>query len=125
MNRRETRARWRDRIRSVSQAGALIGDGGVHSADVRWRKPDVTVRIEEMRFRSFPPGDARKIADALQQQLTALLIADGPPPAWLKARFIERAKTKPIRVGTGHQPAVLGEKIAHALKHLGEVEERR
>jgi len=127
MNRGQKRAQWHAQFRRAGQATKVTTDRSLTEAtagigrrpSVSRPKPEsISVRIEELVVRGFERGHSRCIADALQQQLTNLLITRGVPPGWTKAS-IAHMRGKPIRLAPGTRDSVLGEQVARALFEIG------
>jgi hypothetical protein len=119
MSRRQTRALWRRRLRGESSPGPALAP--------RRRLPvaAVSVRIDELSLKSFSQRDGRRIADALQQELSSLLAGGGVPDAWLRGQPIERAHLSDIRIRAGAKAQIVGEQLARALLRAGDGSQRR
>lgn len=114
MSRRQTRARWRSRLRAES------GQGSPVAQTPRSRVAAVSVRIEELHLQSFSRLDGRRIADAFQHELSSLLADGAVPDSWLRGQTIEKAKLGDLRIRAGAKTQIVGEQLAQALLHAGE-----
>lgn len=123
MNRRQTRAHWRSRMRAESGHSTSLG----RESSLALSKPiaGISVRIEELRLQSFSQRDGRRIADALQHELSSLLAVGSVPGAWMHSRTTEKTRLNDIRIRAGAKPQAIGEELARALLRAGDGSQTR
>jgi hypothetical protein len=129
MNRAQRRAEWRAR-----RAGSARGNPhlSVDSHGVRAIPPlssrdgartpsAVNLHVGELLLHGFERGHARRIADALQRSLTAMLSSRGIPDSWSRSSRIGRADGGTLQLTREASPRAIGEGIArHVLEHRTE-----
>lgn len=122
MNRRQSRAQWRNRIRreagnsrsalppQVRMAAPLPGLNATH------------VRVNELVFRGFESPSAWRIASAFQQELALLLQTQSLPAQW--RGNVAHAHAAPVRLNSHTDTWRIGEQLARAVFAL-ETDERQ
>ena len=124
MNRAQSRAQWRNRIRR--ERAAMIGPRfaappiQAHAPSPRPRSTHV--RVNELEFRGFENSAARRIAASFERELT-LLLRDRPLPAHWRENSAS-VRTAPVRLRSLTDTWRIGEQLAHALFAL-EAEDRQ
>jgi hypothetical protein len=123
MNRGQTRARWRERFRGeITQGSARPQSAKSASSHL---PAAVSVRIEQLHLQSVSHRDGRRVADALQHELSSLLASGNIPNSWLQGQTIETARLQDVRLRPGAKTQVVGEQLARALLRAGDGPERR
>jgi hypothetical protein len=121
MNRGQRRAQWRARLPGRSRAS-----NGTDSQPARASQPVLTreivvtpatinLRVGELSLHGFEGGHARRIADALQHSLTAMLSSQGIPDAWSRSSRAGRANAGALRLTNGASPGAIGEELARRV----------
>jgi hypothetical protein len=103
MNRRETRAAWRDRFRGAAPVQAARPA----------QRPALQVQIQSLRLHGFDAPAGRRIADAFSRELTARLQASGVPSGWMDSAGI--APGRVLRLRRGMSPGAIGVDLAEVL----------
>lgn len=76
---------------------------------------NVHVRIDELVLHGFAPGDRGRIAEAVQSELTRLLVETGVPPALTGGGSAERLDAGAFATGVATRPETTGARIARAV----------
>jgi len=108
MNRGQRRAQWRAR-RTHPTALPSIGDA-YGSQPVA-----INVHVGELALRGFEASHGRRIADALQHSLTAMLSSQGIPDAWSRSSRAGRTNGGKLQLATGASPRAIGEELARRV----------
>jgi hypothetical protein len=75
----------------------------------------INLRVGELALRGFEGSHGRRIADALQHSLTAMLSSRGIPDAWSKSSRAGRANGGTLRLTTAASPRAIGEELARRV----------
>jgi hypothetical protein len=76
----------------------------------------VHLHIDTLVLHGFSPGAAHQIGDAIQQELTRLIVAHGAPPAALRqAGEPAHLDAGRVSISAGMGPAAVGAQIAGAV----------
>ena len=119
MNRAQSRAQWRSRIRQqrAASAGDLQSAFATRVNTSVLARPRIAssthVRVNELEFRGFENSSARRIASYFERELTLLLQAHSLPAHW--RGNLGRARTGPVRLHSLTNTRRIGEQLAQAL----------
>jgi hypothetical protein len=75
--------------------------------------PSIELRIDRLVLEAVPAGDRYRIADAVQRELTRLVVERNVPAASPAHQIRVDAGT--IHIASGMRASVVGERIAHAI----------
>lgn len=76
---------------------------------------NVEMNIEELVLHGFPPGDRRRISDALEHELSRLFAQRGVPPSLRENRRIESLQGGTFEVRPGAGPGETGVRVARIV----------
>jgi hypothetical protein len=77
--------------------------------------PSIEFRIDRLLLEGVPPGDRYRIAEAVQRELTRLLMEHEVPASSPSPAHQVRVDAGTIHITSGMRTTVVGEKIAHAI----------
>ncbi len=116
MNRAQSRAQWRSRIRR-ERAAAIGTPRPAFTPPVTAAKPlrklGTHVRVNELEFRGFENSAARRIAASFERELTLLLQSRPLPMHWRENPA--HIRTAPVRLRSLTDTWRIGEQLAHAV----------
>lgn len=75
----------------------------------------IRVQIDELVLHGFSPLDGRRIADAVQAELTRLLAGEGLPPSLMRQAVVEFIDAGEFRMPTSANPNGIGNGLAAGL----------
>lgn len=78
-------------------------------------RPTIDLHIDELILRDVPYAQRRRIAAAIEQELTRLLTERGAPPSLARGGFVPYLKLDDIQVAAGAKPAMIGNQIAQHI----------
>lgn len=78
-------------------------------------RPIIDLHIDELILRDVPYTQRRRIAAAIEQELTRLLTKRGAPPSLARGGFVPYLKLDDIQVAAGAKPAAIGDQIAQHI----------
>ena len=114
MNRGEQRAAWLAGHRGESSGSLASGGSGGGPA-----RPSINLHVDELRLEGFPRSGRNAIGDAMQVELTALLVDRGLPAALREAHGVRVLATPEIQVSPASGPAAIGRAIANSVYRGG------
>ena len=109
MNRGQRRAQWR-----AHRPGRAPANSAADSHPVA-TPAAINLRVGELSLHGFAGGHARRIADALQHSLTAMLSSQGIPDAWSRNSRATRVNAGTLRMTNGASPRAIGEELARRI----------
>lgn len=104
MNRGQRRAQWR--ARKVPAPSTREASGAPLA---------INLRVGEFALQGFEAGHGRRIADALQHSLTAMLSSRGIPDAWCRSSRAGRTNGGKLQLTTGASARAIGEELARRV----------
>ena len=134
MNRGQRRAQWRARRAGGDGARSLVATSDPNSHPAGATQPGalpnlappsfggassapmaINLRVGELALRGFEASHGRRIADALQHSLTAMLSSQGIPDAWSRSSRAGRTNGGKLQLTTGAAPRAIGEELARRV----------
>jgi hypothetical protein len=76
---------------------------------------NIHLHIDELVLHGFAPGDRYHIAEAVQAELSCMLVERGVPAALAQGGSAERVATDDFNMGAAPRPAIVGRQIAQAV----------
>lgn len=76
---------------------------------------DVYLHIDELVLHGVAVSDRDRVAEAVRQELEALLRAQGVPPALASGRSVDALAAPPPAAPTGRGDIALGAEVARAV----------
>lgn len=113
MNRGQSRALWRNRIRQKAGNSRSVLPPQARMVAPLPRLSSTHVRVNELVFRGFESPSAWRIASAFERELTLLLEAHTLPAQWREN--VARAHTAPVRLHWLTDTRRIGKQLAHAV----------
>jgi hypothetical protein len=115
VNRGERRAAWTAAHRAGPSADRPTLGGGRLFSGVPPAKPAIRVEIGALVLHGFPRASRHEIGDALQTELTRLIVAGGVPAAYLLADGTRRMTAPDAQTPSTATPAAIGREIAGSI----------
>lgn len=78
-------------------------------------RPIIDLHIDELILRDVSYAQRRRIAAAIEQELTRLLTERGVPPSLARGGFVPYLKLEDIQVAASAKPAAIGNQIAQHI----------
>jgi len=108
MNRRERRG-----LRAEQEK---LRDGGQTGSQFSSLRPQsLEVHIEELVLRGFAPGDRCGIGDAVERELTQVLVEQGVPPLFARDSEVRNLDAGRFALATEVSGGTIGAQIARAV----------
>lgn len=79
------------------------------------RQPGIRVEIEALVLAGFEARQARRIAAALESELSRLLQEGGAPEAWASSQEVTQLEVEPIQISPHHSSETIGAQVARAI----------
>ncbi len=76
---------------------------------------NVELRIEELVLHGFPPGDSRRICDAVEYELSRLFAERGVPHSLIQGSEVAHLDGGEFEMAQGTRPAVIGGRVAQTV----------
>jgi len=76
---------------------------------------NIELHIDELVLRGFAAGDRMQIAEALQTELTNLLMRDSAATGMRQSLNIDRIHAGSFQVARGAKPAAIGAQLAQSV----------
>lgn len=113
MNRGQSRAQWRNRIRREAGNSRSVLQPQVRMAAPLPKLSSTNVRVNELVFRGFESPSAWRIASAFEQELTLLLQTQSLPEQW--RGNVAHAHAAPMRLTSLTDTWRIGAQLARAV----------
>jgi hypothetical protein len=79
------------------------------------QRPNIRVEIEALVLSGFEKRQARRIAAALESELSRLLQEEGAPGAWASSQEVAQLEVEPIQISPRQSPEAIGAQAARAI----------
>jgi hypothetical protein len=78
-------------------------------------RPTIDLHIDELILRGVPYAQRQRIAAAIEQELTLLLVEQGLPLSLARGGFVPRINLDDIQITADAKPAAIGNHIARNI----------
>jgi hypothetical protein len=82
------------------------------------RKPDIDLHVEQLVLDDIAPGDRHRVGQAIGEELTRLLTAEGLSPVLARGADVEHVDAGAFRLPLAARPSAVGVQVARSV-HRG------